>query len=439
MSEIKIRSDAKRHPNLYGSFRIPRRGIQSTSPPPPGDAPVLVPDWAMQFFSCDIQGIDRIPDALRQHFAMNQIDADVRSKCNVNNKLGICVWLSTTLPGSQEDQARNRAMDALDIHKTGAVFNLFINSSYIRGEADKSWSNWPKVLDEDGREDPNGPTHLTGFSVNFHSPDRITTRISGYDERPWPDVDFVFTITDTFNASGGDIQLASSEDLDVDTSILNLLTGLFILHFPPLGLVFLAQSIYITTKDFPSSGARGAGSYVNGYLPREIMIDNGQKVLVSYLDKEFGGVEVSEAGVFFGGWMVKVPREPSLQILGPDRLAVNEGQQFVEANYNLISHDLRPNLQVEWSVGDSVVKTYTTNANHHATTIRFSCGAVTIDHPIHRRLSVKVTDADGLQAVQPHSVNIHARRRPTEPGQPPRPPICEIRPWLPQCNPDEPL
>ena len=346
--------------------------------------------------------------------------------------------LVPTLPGSFEDQARNRALEVLDINPVGVVFTLFINESYIRSEADKFWSDWPKQVNEDGHEDPNGPTHFSGLSVNFHSPDRITTSISGYDERPWPDADFVFTITDTFDVSSGDIQVASTEKLDVDTSILNLLTGLFLLHFPPLGLVFLAETIYITTKTPDKIGVAGAGSYVNGYIPREIMVDEGKKVLLSYLDKQFGGVVVSEGGVFCSGWAATVDREPSIESLPSRQLIVVEGQESVEAVHVLITHDLRPNLLIEWSVDDSVVQITTSNGlRKPSATIRYNCTGITVSTPRHRKLSVKVTDADNLQAVEECAVHIHARHA-QDPEEPDLPPICQIRPWLPQCHPDEP-
>ena len=54
-----------------------------------------------------------------------------------------------------------------------------------------------------------------------------------------------------------------------------------------------------------------------------------------------------------------------------------------------------------------------------------------------RKLSVKVTDADNLQAVEECAVHIHARHA-QDPEEPDLPPICQIRPWLPQCHPDEP-
>jgi len=287
-------------------------------------------------------------------------------------------------------------------------------------------------------EDSNGPTHLSGLSINFHSPDKITTVISGYDERPWPDANFVFTITDTFNASGGDIQVVSTDELEIDTTILNFLTSLFITRFPPLGLVFLAQSVFVSVKDFPIPHMGGAGAYVTEYLPKEIMIDQGKKVLVSYLEKRDGGVEVSEAGVIVGGYMVAVPREPSLTLGGPQNVTIDEGQQFVDVNHNLITHDIRPSYQNIWSVDDRIVETLTSNNLKIANIIRYNCADVSVGNPRHRRLSVSVTDADGLQVEVRRTVTIIARRPPQQPGEEPRPPICDIRPWLPQCNPEEP-
>ena len=37
---------------------------------------------------------------------------------------------------------------------------------------------------------------MTGLSVGFEGPNIVKTFITGYDERPWPDVSFTTTITD---------------------------------------------------------------------------------------------------------------------------------------------------------------------------------------------------------------------------------------------------
>ena len=85
----------------------------------------------------------------------------------------------------------------------------------------------PKRLDGDGNPDKNGSVHLTGFSVSFDSPDRVVTRVTGFDERPWPDVSFTVTATDTLSADGVNLHCDSDLDLDVDTSWISFLAGFF--------------------------------------------------------------------------------------------------------------------------------------------------------------------------------------------------------------------
>ena len=106
----------------------------------------------------------------------------------------------------------------------GETLTFFINSALIRRQALDGWNAAPKRLNGSGAPDPDGPIHLTGFSVSFESPNRVVTRVDGFDERPWPDVDFRLTTTDTLSLSGGQVQCTSEPDLDVDTrAVLELL------------------------------------------------------------------------------------------------------------------------------------------------------------------------------------------------------------------------
>jgi hypothetical protein len=87
------------------------------------------------------------------------------------------------------------------------VFLKRATSALIRRQAFDTWNNpikTPKRRNGDGDPDPNGPIHLTAFAVE--GPNKVVTRIFGFDERRWPDVDFVLTITDTLSAEGGEVR-----------------------------------------------------------------------------------------------------------------------------------------------------------------------------------------------------------------------------------------
>ena len=227
-------------------------------PPPPPPPPVSAPDLAVQFLPC----LENIPvppgsdlmaaviSALQEAFGA---DADVRYIC-LAGKGTIGIWLRPSVSTS-DSAARDRGLQRVNLLRSGENFGFFENASLIRRSALDVWNSMPKRLSGNGTPDPNGPIHLTGFSVVFQAPDRVLTVVEGFDERPWPDVHFKLTITDTFSVTGGEIHCESDRDLDVDTSWLNFLTGLFLLVFPPLGIVFLVERIIISTVDAPDGQA----------------------------------------------------------------------------------------------------------------------------------------------------------------------------------------
>lgn len=215
--------------------------------------PVSSPDLALQFkpsleeieeeFNV-LQLKDKIISAIKTAYGAN---ADVRYSGS-NNVGRIGIWFRPSVSNS-DNQARDRGLQAINILKESENFAIFINASYVKVEANRAWQQMPKVLNKDMKPDNGGPIHLTSLSVTFQSPNTIITRLSGFDERPWPDVDFVFTIKDVFNVSSTEITVATNNGLDVDTSWLNWLTGIFLLVFPPLGLVFLVQNIIVRVNE----------------------------------------------------------------------------------------------------------------------------------------------------------------------------------------------
>ncbi len=282
----------------------------------------------------------------------------------------------------------------------------------------EGWNAAPKRLNGDSDPDPNGPVHLTGFSVRFESPNRIVTRVEGFDERPWPDVDFRITTTDTLSVSGGQIHCDTERDLDVDTGWLNFLTGLFLIVLPPLGIVFLVERIIIGSKEAPAAGA-GPGCNAAALIPQEILIPGGQKVVASY-----SRLDVSNGGIFAGGSFVVIPRSPEVTIAGLNRISVVEGTASVTRSYTLRTEDLRPPLQVAWS-GDGVAQ----SPRAETTGFRFNLAGVQVGQVLTRRVAVRVTDADNLVDTAEFLVRIHIT-----PEDDDFPPVCRVKPWLPQCQ-----
>lgn len=383
-------------------------------PPPPPPPPVSTPDLALQISFClPAELNDAIVSAVRQALDPN---ADVRTAC-VNGTQRVGIWLRPFV-SNQDNQARDRGLQRLNIIGTDETLAFFINSALIRRQALDGWNSAPKRLNGDGNPDSNGPIHLTGFSLNFESPNRVVTRIDGFDERPWPDVDFHLTITDTLSLSGGQVHCNSLRDLNVDTSWLNFLTGLFLIVLPPLGIVFLVERIIVGSADAPNLNA-GAGCSAAAQIPREILIPGGQKVVSSY-----SRLEVSEGGIFAGGTFAVIPRSPEVTITGPSQISVVEGPASLTRSYSLHTEDLRPPLQIAWSGDGSAL-----SPTEETTSFRFNLAGTQAGEVLTRRVAVRVTDADSLAGSAELIVRIYVTPKDDD-----FPPVCRNKPWLPQCQ-----
>jgi hypothetical protein len=259
--------------------------------------------------------------------------------------------------------------------------------------------------------------------VSLESPNRVVTRIGGFDERPWPDVDFELTTTDTLSVSGGQVHCESQRNLDVDTSWLNFLTGFFLLVLPPLGIVFLVERIIVGSADAPDADA-GAGCSAAALIPREILIPFGQKVVTSY-----SRVEVFAGGIVAGGSFMVIARTPEVRVSGLAQISVQEGTASVTRRYSLFTEDLRPPLQIHWS-GEGFAQ----SPSAESTNFRFNLAGAQVGQILTRRVAAQVTDVDGLVGSGETIVRIHITPADDDDGFPP---ICRNKPWLPQCQ--EPL
>src|SRR5262245_13758968 len=132
-------------------------------PPPPPPPPVSVPDLGLQFSPC-------LPDSLRDPLisaireAINP-NADVRAAC-LQGTERVGIWLRPPA-GDADSQARNRGLERLSILAASESAAFFINAALIRARAQEAWDRAPKRLNGDGQPDPDGPIHLTGFSISF--------------------------------------------------------------------------------------------------------------------------------------------------------------------------------------------------------------------------------------------------------------------------------
>jgi hypothetical protein len=442
---ILARTLRRRPPNGDGD-----PGPDDGPPPPPPPPPVSTPDLGIQLAIClpDDRSSDLV-SAVRQALGSS---ADVRTAC-INNSQRVGVWLHPAV-NDQDNQARNRGLERFNVIGAGEGLAFFINSALIRRQAFDTWNDpvkTPKRRNGDGDPDPNGPVHLTAFGVDFVGPNKIVTRIDGFDERPWPDVDFVLTITDTLSAAGGEVRCDSQRNLDVDTSWLNFLTGLFLLVLPPLGIVFLVERIIVGSRDAPDVDA-GAGGSVPAMIPQEILIPAGLKVVAFY-----SRLDVFPGAIVAGGTFDVVPRTPAVTISGPTLISVTEGTASVTRSYTLHTDDLRPPFhddivalpaalasgtaaripggvpgperprpRIAWS-GDGVAL----RPGAETTGFRFNLADAHLGQIVTRRVAVLVVDTDGLSASAELFVRIHITPADTNGDFPP---ICKLKPLLPQCQ-----
>jgi hypothetical protein len=129
-------------------------------PPPPPPPPVSTPDLGIQLSICLAEDMNAsLVSAVREALGPT---ADVRTAC-INNSQRIGVWLRPVV-NDQDNEARNRGLERLNIIATGESLAFFINSALIRRQAFDSWNAAPKRRNGDGDPDPNGPVHLTAFS-----------------------------------------------------------------------------------------------------------------------------------------------------------------------------------------------------------------------------------------------------------------------------------
>jgi hypothetical protein len=137
---------------------------------------------------------------------------------------------------------------------------------------------------------------------------------------------------------------------------------------------------------------------------------------------------VSNGGIFAGGSFVLIPRSPEAAIAGPNQMSVVEGTAFLTRNYSVRTEDLLPPLRIAWS-GDGVAL----SPSGQATGFRFNLGGTQVGQVLTRRVAVRVTDADNLVGSAEVLVRIHV----TPEDDDDLPPVCKIKPWLPQC--EEPM
>jgi hypothetical protein len=368
-----------------GGARNPGTGVGKSLPNLPG---ISTPDLAFQFKPC-------VPAELTTT-VKDRVMADVTGAVDVRigcagDTCTIAIWMSPAL-GSLDSVDRDLGLESLRLLQSGENYAAFINGTLIKARAQDDFAKRPKRLDGDGNASDDGPVHLTGLNVDFQPPNCVITTIDGFDERPWPDVDFEITITETLSASAGALQVTPVSALDTDTSWLSVLTAIMgVLTHSDSGLfaiglaIFGTQDVVVTGASAPT-GIAGAGSAAKN-LPAEVMIPGKLKFVMDY-----ERVQVSSGGIFAGGSMALANRVPSIAISELGILETIGKEAPNTRTYYVQSVDMLAPETFAWT-SDGVLE----DATAAEAVVRFSL-------PQHQ-LQVQVTDVDGF--VRQASKTIH--------------------------------
>jgi hypothetical protein len=398
--------------------------------PPPPPPPTSVPDFAMEFEPCldEFKDIfDDVPDNLEE-IVLRGLRAlfggDVRSLCSISQDTGrrtqkFGIWL-TLATSESVSNARDRGVQAIDFSIPSRSFTFFISSSFLRRIASDAWDNQPKILNGDFIPDPNGPIHLTSFSVSFDFPDKVVTKVGGFDERPWPDLPFEYVVTDTMTVNGFKVKADSVTKLIADDTLQKILAAI---SLPVGGILlsslFLAQVIFISLIDDPDPQS-GVGGVAAELFPTELMIRGGKKIVLIYGTPP----RVTGGGIWAEGGFLSVNREPSVSILGKSEIAVKPGSSFVTGVYEVTTEDLLSPLSISWKADNPVL------GSPKRTSLAFRYPEASPGEIIERQISVSVTDVDNLVATAEKTVRIFVTAEEDDPIDP----ECQAKPWSPHCR-----
>jgi hypothetical protein len=212
-------------------------------------------------------------------------------------------------------------------------------------------------------------------------------------------------LIDNLSLSNQRVSCDTDAQLDVDTSVDTILAT----------IVGAVQSSDAALSELPASGP---GCQFAALLPVDKMIPASKKIAFKY-----ERLEATAGGLVAAGTYELADRQPAVSISGPGTVQVGPGDPGgIKAFYSAVTHDLRPPLSFSWSSANATIsggKTATVHWNFF----------LDAGQHVYRTLHVTVTDADGLIASASKQVIIWGLTNPS------LPPVCETKPFLPQCNP----
>lgn len=351
---------------------------------------------------------------------------EIRARC-ANRVLSIGVWPTRVGAGTIGDLARERAMNNLSLLQ-GNGFGFFLRAGLITRLAAQAFEIAPKRLSSKGFPDPNGPIHLTRLFVRFGTKNNIDTIVNGYDDRPWPDVGFSVTITDTIHKDATCTTTSKTDKSDRDL----ILGGLSLLLLGAASFVLpvvLPATLFVIFNDLDAvfnhpDGQQegGVGCKILQSVPQEIPLPGNAKLTMIYQR-----AEVKPGGLFLGAAAAPGARTPSLQIAGPARLNVAENAQETIGIYRVVARDTFGSLTASWSATGATID----NAAAQSTRIHFPRGTRKAGTSFQRTVRLTVSDQDGAVLTATRTVTIDVIEANDVPI------VCLTKPWLAICNPPD--
>jgi hypothetical protein len=421
-----------------------------------GQTWVWQPDIAVEFKTFDSQcpseaTLKLIEQGLGGNLVRFQLpDPEVRVTCS-NATIYIHIWGNKVLSKSCAEKARDRAQ--VPELAADANFGVYINASLIRRLANSAFQDAPKTLADNGIPDPNGPLHLTSLTVSFQPPNSILTHITGYDDRPWPDVNFTTTLADhlsTLQQSTPDSNTDFSYAVQVITLLDLAIISYAIPQLIPVTAFVLFSDLNAAFNQPATSNSSGVGARLLQALPAEIPLPQSggvvppkpilnpnvtarlpppgvvltphrQKLVIAY-----GQPAVDDSGLYASGFVSLDDRSPSAHLSGPTSLSVYATAEKTFGIFTVAVHDFFGKVTFVWTSGPDVV---VESPGQQNTKIFFRRGNAQPGSSFTRTVRIRATDQEGTSITASLDVSIYV----DESGD--LPPLCRIKPWLPQCQP----
>jgi hypothetical protein len=348
-----------------------------------------------------------IREQLREPFP----DAEVEPVCTPDS-LRVGIWVSPQRSDAERAArlARLRTLD-LVLNAPLELVSFLVRAAFLRHQAALAFAAAPKRYDNDGNPDPDGPVELLSIAVDFPRGNQVVTTVRGRHRAALAAVPFSIRLTDTLTPAGAGragVAVSTSVDVEVDEPpLLSFLITIALNLLLPIAGFFLSLVRALTIVGLNGSAGpdtlAGAGAAAAAFLPAEVPLPGGVKLVLGYDRVDVDSTGVTAAATALGGG--PVPRQPSVRIETPlaNGLIVTPGHNPPPVRFSIVPTDLRPDLTIAWSAGPGDV---ITSPAAPTTNIRFTTADLPDNTQVVREVAVVVTDADGLTAQDRHRVPI---------------------------------